>query len=37
MADPMNIGDEVYISYPFAVLWGEKGAAASDKGKSPLN
>lgn len=33
----MNVGDEVFISYPFAVHWGEKGAANSDKGKSAVN
>lgn len=33
----MNVGDDVFVSYPSAVLWGAKGAATSPKGKTPVN
>lgn len=33
----MKVGDEVYISYPFAVQFETKGTAVSVKGKKPLN
>ncbi|MBN2531444.1 MAG: hypothetical protein JXB88_01060 [Spirochaetales bacterium] len=33
----MNVGDEVFISYPFAVQYKEKGKETSTKGKSPVN
>jgi hypothetical protein len=33
----MNIGDEVYIGFPSAVHYGEKGSNNSHKGKKPVN
>ncbi len=33
----MNIGDQVYISYPSAVQYGTKGDPGSTKGKKPKN
>jgi beta-lactamase superfamily II metal-dependent hydrolase len=33
----MQLGDEVFVSYPSAVHYGEKGAAAATRGKKPLN
>ena len=33
----MDVGDHAFVSYPSCVHWGEKGAATSLKGKSPVN
>ncbi|MBO6756469.1 MAG: hypothetical protein JJ902_09095 [Roseibium sp.] len=33
----MHVGDEVFIAYPFAIHWGEKGPAGAAKGKTPVN
>jgi beta-lactamase superfamily II metal-dependent hydrolase len=33
----MRVGDEVFVSYPSAVQYKEKGAADSTKGKKPVN
>lgn len=33
----MKAGDDVFVAYPSAVQWGEKGASTSKKGKKPVN